>query len=341
MDQVVFQPVTGNELSEKNGTYLFKPTSEVTPSNLSASEENILYRTQREPIADDLRALSQPKGSGPISRYPNYVYPVGGRRTYIYHVEVGIHLEHDDFRDHNIEWLYTGLAIAKRVNTRTEAAAGKGHSTCTASKAVGNSYGASRSATLVVVKMPDWSESSVGEALNVVINDINNKRRQATSVVSISWVIDTRWTDLGTRLASLMLQLRDMNVLVACAAGNEALEPGSHSGSRLYVDTVPAVFESWLPARRFFVVGNSYIDGKRYPTSQLSNSHVGPQLYAPGFAIKCASSTASIGYGDKTWTGTSLCRSALSNLWFLTDRFISSRTSCSGCHRRSDFHETI
>ena len=359
MDEVVFQPVTGNELSEKNGTHLFTPTSEVTPSNLSVSEENLVYVTQKSPVAVELRALSQPAASGSIDHYPNYVYRTGGRPTYVYHVELGVNQQHIDLHGRNVEWLYTGLAIERGANTPTEAFTGGGHSTCTASKAVGNLYGASKSATLVVVKMPDYTEGSGGEVLRYVIDDINVKGRQAKSVVSISWAsigaVSMPWASRGAyntmgpghgllrTLKTQIYRLMAMKVVIVCAAGNAAQEPSVHGGSRLTVDTLPAIFVSAFhvigPYARFFVVGNSDINGLRYPTSQLLPPEWFPQVYAPGVNIKCASSTSSTGY--ETRTGTSFCKSLLSYLLVSSNRSISSRTSCSWCHRRSAFDGTI
>ena len=345
MNKVVVQLFTENESLGRNGTQLFKPTSEMTPSNLSASKRDLHYSVQNSPVAAELRALSQPAGGVPIERYPNYVYPDGGDPTYIYHVELGINQEHEDFHDRNIEWLYTELSIEAGANTTTEAPAGGGHSTCTASKAVGNLYGASKSATLVVVKMPYLDEESVYEILDTVIDDIDSKERYASSVVSISWgieeTVDPPLTGyVAKRLGEQIDELMRMYVPCVCAAGNAAQMPSVHGGSRLYVDTSPAGLYRVAPSLwLFFVVGNSDINGVRWPTSQLTPKNFPRQVYAPGVDIKCASSTSSTGY--TTWTGTSFCKSPLSNLWLLTDRSISSCTSCSWCHRRSVFHGTI
>ena len=311
MNKVAIDLFTENETSDRNGTHLFRPTSKITPSSFSASEENLLYSTQKSPVAAELRALSQPAESGDITHYPNYVYPVGGRPTYIYHVELGINQQHQDFRSREIEWLYTELSRATGADIMTEATAGQGHSTCTASKAVGNVYGASKSATLVVVKMPNLEEDSVYEVLDTVIDDIDAKDRKMTSVVSISWGTkevnnpEVNWGTLLQRLVGQILTLVDMDVALVCAAGNAAQEPSVHGTSRLYADTIPALLGqlSWS----FLVVGNSDINGARYPTSQLRPGSETFQIYAPGVEIKCASSSSSTGY--TTWTGTSFCRS--------------------------------
>ena len=338
MVKTVINLNTENELSDKNSTYLFRPTSEMTPSNLSASEDDFAYFIQESPVAAELRALSQPRGSDPINFYPNYVYPVGQRPTYIYHVELGINEQHLDFRGRNVEWLYTELSKQVGANTRTEAPAGGGHSTCTASKAVGNLYGASKKATLVVVKMPDLSQPSAYEVLDTVIDDIHYQDRKATSVVSVSWTAPFA-SFLAQRLEQQIIELMAMGVPFVCAAGNAAQEPDVHGGMRIFTDTSPAFFPSAAPYWPFFAVGNSEIDGRRCPASQLSLQGIRPQVYAPGVDITCASSTSII--GSRTDTGTSFCKSPLSNLWYLTDKLISSRTSCSWCNRRSAFHETI
>lgn len=346
MNEVAIELFTQNELSGKIGTYLLRPTSEITPSNLSASGEKMNYSTQESPVAAELRALSQPRDGGPISRYPNYVYPAGGIQSYIYHVEFGINREHQEFHGRDVEWLYTDLAIREGANTRTEAATGRGHSTCTASKAVGNLYGASKNATLVVVKMPNLGEASVYEVLDSVIHDVRSKKRTATSVVSMSWgrnemVKPGLLTTLERRLEKQLNELIGMGVTIVCAAGNEALKPNGRGGTRLFIDTIPA----YLAERsydRLIAVGNSDINGVRHPSSQEFSDPVWihrPLIHAPGVDIKCASSTAPMGY--RIWTGTSFCMSPLRDLWFLTDRSISSRTSCSRCHRRSDFRGAI
>ena len=352
-NKVVMGPFIKNESLETNGTYLFRPTSGMTRSNLSASEQNFGYVIQKLPEATELRVLSQPPANDPISRYPNYVYIFGGKETYIYHVELGINEQHDDFRNirgRNIQWLWTGLAYFRGADTRDEAAAGGGHSTCTASKAVGNRYGASKRATLVVVKMPSYEEASVAEVLDTVIVNIQNKQRTTTSVVNISWgskvpVNSRSLTTLEKRLETQIEELLEMGVTVVCAAGNKAQSLDDRGRRRLEVDTIPAVLYSWDYLRafyedQFFVIGNSDINGERYRESQITSGSE-PQLYAPGVGIKCASSTSLTGDGGRKWTGTSFCKSPLSNLWFLADRSITSRTSCSWCHRRSNFHGTI
>ena len=283
----------------------------MTPPNSSGSEESLAYGIQVSPDATELRALSQPMDSGSVEKYPNYVYPMGHIQTYIYHVELGIDQQHPDFNGREREWLFTETAQGRGADTMTEAAAGQGHSTCTASKAVGNVYGASKKATLVVVKMPALDLGSVYEVLDTVIDDIDDKRRQGRSVVSISWTTINAVTpeflrsSLAVRIRNQIATLIHSNVRVVCAAGNDALKRSPTGELRTYIDTFPPLsvytFRQW--AWRFHVVGNSDINGVRFTDSQQLRGS--PQLYAPGVNIKCASNTAPRRY--VTGTGTSFC----------------------------------
>lgn len=63
----------------------------------------------------------------------------------------------------------------------------KGHSTWTASKATGQEWGSSKSATLVAVKMGDWSHVAMMSVFRDVLRHIVTNNRQGKSVVSISW----------------------------------------------------------------------------------------------------------------------------------------------------------
>ena len=313
MNRGAIKLLTEYESWERNDTHLFGPTGGMTPSDPSESEENLFYGAQISPVARELRALSQPAGSDSnIDHYPNYVYPLQREKTYIYHIEFGINQQHADFENREVEWLYTETAREVGADKMTEADAGGGHSTCTASKAVGNLYGASKSATLVVVKMPYPDQDSAIEALDTVIDHIEDKRRWGRSVVSISWdttaVVSSEYlaSPPALRLHDQINELLVLSVVVVCAAGNAARSRTPTGGLRTYVDTYPPFIRySTIPLWHglFFVVGNSDINGVRFTDSQQLMGL--PQLYAPGEKIKCASDTSSTGYN--TATGTSFC----------------------------------
>ena len=120
--------------------------------------------------------------------YKNYVYASrAGEDAFIYHVETGTKADHVEFHGRRGEWVFTDLARRARQDTKDEAAVTGGHSTCTASKATGNFYGASKYATLVVVKMPDFSDKAMVEALRTAYYHIIQHNPGYRSVITISW----------------------------------------------------------------------------------------------------------------------------------------------------------
>ena len=249
--------------------------------------------------------MSQPRGHAyPISRYPNYVYRTDTTSpSYIYHAELGVHTGHLDFQRKEIEWVYTERAIALGQQTRIEAPAGNGHSTCTASKAAGRIFGASRSATLVVVKMPDYSELSIAEIFVTILKHIATNSREAKSVVTVSWGSRhpmSRPFPGGFSIVEEYIQLLTtwQLVPVVVAAGNAALRY-SQGYSRYFIDTSPAVLSERLD--RVLAIGNCDDYGARYEESQVSPRlapQFGSQIYAPGVNVVCPAGTH---------TGTSFC----------------------------------
>lgn len=251
----------------------------------------------------ELRVISQPQDKPHIDirHYSNYVYNAdAGKGVFIYHAELGVNTNHKDFQDRPgaIEWLYTPLAVRLGQATETEGSSPKyGHSTCTASKAAGNVCGPAKKATLVVVKAPSVIASALLETLSTIYGDVSQNNRQDISIVTISWSIRQLPPRL-LRLMKLSLQyLITLGVVVMCAAGNHVDQT---TGSRLRVDTYPAVLESYTIG-----VGNSDNYGRRWATSQQTSYD--SQLHAPGVNVRCADVKSDEGY--RTGTGTSLCKS--------------------------------
>ena len=314
-NEIIAEPFEAKESAKNQTAYVTNATG-LTIDNASIAMGDALsavrYRTQPSPEATELRVLSQPQGTDSINQYGNYVYPIGGWETYIYHAELGINKDHLDFQNpqRRIEWVYTPLAAFYGQDMENESRAADGHSTCTASKAAGNIYGANRQATLVIVKMPDWSEASIVQILMTISDHIMLNRRQARSVVSISWGTKaTKHALRATGYYRLMLesveQMLSDKVILVCAAGNHAKEVDEAGKSRFLVDTAPAVFP--FGASQLVVVGNSDNNGKRSSGSQTS---MGYQVHAPGVEIKCAKSTSTTGY--RYAGGTSFCESPYS-----------------------------
>lgn len=93
-----------------------------------------------------------------------------------------------DFQNRLIEWVLTPAAIEAGQGKRNESPVSGAlcHSTCTASKAFGKIYNANKNAIAVIVKMPDYFESSIMQVLYTAYKDIKTKRRGRISVIVIA-----------------------------------------------------------------------------------------------------------------------------------------------------------
>ncbi len=268
------------------------------------------YTTQIAPAATELRVLSQPKYGGPIERYKNYVYRKDKiQATYIYHVELGINSAHDDFAGREPEW----VILPGADETREEAPVGiRGHSTCTASKAIGNIYGASKKAKLVVVKMRNLAIRDMEEALDNTRDHILHERRAGRSVVSISWAsppITYRYDYINIKMREILRSYYLSGIYIVCSAGNYAMELDVTGRPRTWVDTLPACYSYFpdpsTPNAKFpIVVSNCNNDGILYQQSQQMRSN---GLSAPGVDIMCADVNTDT--GSQLFTGTSFCES--------------------------------
>lgn len=272
------------------------------------------YATQTLP-ATELRVISQPSGSAKIDRYRNYVYRTDKRvEAYIYHAELGVNDDHDDFKGVSIEWVWTDLQILRGGKSETEASSmWNGHSTCTASKAAGRIYGSAKQERLVVVKMPDYSIASIAEMMWKIYSHVQINKRNNRSVVTVSWGSiypvafpldpqDSLWLSVYRAIECL----HSLGVVIVCAAGNDALKLNAARRLRTLVDTAPAVFSLYAKYPAIVVVGNCDNYGRRYETSQRTGRQDFPQIHAPGVDIQCASArSSSEPHRD---TGTSFCK---------------------------------
>lgn len=194
------------------------------------------------------------------------------------------------------------------MNTRTESPDSPlpGHSTCTASKAAGHLYGASRNTKLVIVKMPDYSMESILEIFWTIHDHIRRHYRQLSSVISISWGSDgfmDNPTSISWGRVAADISMIPQSVPLICAAGNDALEVNTNGQQRLAVDTWPAKWAQNRFSKNVLAVGNVNIYGMRYPTSQVTGAD---QLHAPGVDITCARYNTITGTHKDT--GTSYCK---------------------------------
>ncbi|KAL8929058.1 MAG: hypothetical protein Q9208_001501 [Pyrenodesmia sp. 3 TL-2023] len=257
--------IEGVELNKIGGEF------QESPGPLQATP---IYVTQHAPAATELRVISQPSGDANLNKYKDYVFPSrAGEASYIYHIETGINGDHNEFRGRQGEWVFTNLAVLARQNVKNETPLSAGHSTCTASKASGNLYGAAKYATLVVVKMPDLSDGSMMDGLNAAYHHIRMRNRGTRSVLSISWGSIKTYSrgddlDLWARgMRDILRLLAKKGVITACAAGNNAQERADRR-PRLTVDTLPAAFDDensfFLHAPPIIADGSSSFTGTSF-----------------------------------------------------------------------------
>ena len=306
-------------LSQVKSIYLNKEAAKPFFSNRIAKVNATFpnyekYATQPLP-ATELRVISQPSGSAKIDRYKNYVYRTDKRKeTYIYHAELGINADHEDFQGVPIEWDWTDLQVRRGGRTKGEAPSWYfGHSTCTASKAAGRIYGSAKQERLVVIKMPDYTTASLAEIMWTIYNHVYDHGRRDRSVVTISWgsIVPVAFpldpqNDLWLAVYEAMTALWSLGVVIFCAAGNDAQELNAAGRPRTLVDTAPAVFQLYAAVPPMVVVGNVNNYGYRHPTSQRTGRGDGPQVHAPGVKVQCASPTST---SDSRFdTGTSFCK---------------------------------
>ena len=254
--------------------------------------------TQKKPPIE-LRVLSQPPVKDTtLDDYPDYVWPWLGEETFIYDIGQGINTAHQEFKNRKIEWLYPRIAAFRGTNTPTEDPELGWHHTCTASKAVGNWAGSSKTSTLVAVKIPDDTEGSLAEVFETILNDITTKNRQHHSVVTFSYNVQVNPTyTCWEKMALDLLKLMDIGVIITTSAGNA----GPHEADS---------FIAMLPDRsdqfknQLIVVGAVDFDGNKAEWSEeLIHSKM---LWAPGVDIFCAKGAqATSGYREAD--GTSYC----------------------------------
>ncbi|KAG7001368.1 hypothetical protein G7Y79_00032g067210 [Physcia stellaris] len=269
----------------------------------------------------ELVALSQPPGWSPgdISHWENYVYRSRTdlhKESFVYHAEIGINQDHEDFRHRRIHWLYTGYArkTGNAVPTESRFSSRPGHSTCTASKAVGNVNGASKFATLVVVKMPDLSLASIGEVFSTIADDMKFYRRTRKSVVTVSWGSRTPIDEMSptegqfwNKIKRHLQELTDADVPCIFAAGDAAEKPASRGrqGKRTFVDTLPAAWVS--SGMRALIASSTNNNGERWKNSQYDTYNPRSQgkgfnIFAPGVNVQCASYDSRWAYQNRTGT---------------------------------------
>ncbi|KAL8870630.1 MAG: hypothetical protein Q9174_003372 [Haloplaca sp. 1 TL-2023] len=259
-------------------------------SNLTA---NSAYFTQRD-ASEDLRFVSQPKLMPQLDRFPNYVYKTAQHPSFVYLLGLGIAMPSLEYYQHNVEWVYTTAARFVGKDTQTDDSVSWQHTAC-ASKAAGGKYGVAKDATLVAVKMPDYSFSSILEGFDATFRHISRHHRGSSAVLLIPFmsyrISDSLSYPVWTHAERMLQALASMGVVIVCAAGDQA------SRSRT-VDTAPAIFSQRTP---MVVVSSCDMRGVPLPSTQRMIGDHG--MFAPGRDIQCLG-----GEGLFRRSGSALCK---------------------------------
>ncbi|KAL8790087.1 MAG: hypothetical protein Q9213_000789, partial [Squamulea squamosa] len=291
-------PGAGYDLLRKN------PLIDIITPNEELFEDFGDYATQEwSPM--ELSVLSQPPGPESITSYDNYIYPSNLQRDiFIYHAERGIDPYHNDFRGRHIEFVYTGRARFTGEDDETEAFRSKrsfGHSTCTASKAIGNEYGSAKYARLVVVKMPDLTAGAIGEVFSTIADHIRDNGREGRSIVTVSWGCDIPASILRLdiihrkiirKVQTHLEELSNQRTWMVFSAGNSAEKrlPYPPFTRRSVIDTQPAyyVHERALPWALTVSMCDNYGERHRKSQARPSTDIHQQNIYAPGVWVTCA-----------------------------------------------------
>ena len=214
----------------------------VPPSKDAATKRNVHFEMRRQakddwsvqqsPTASDLRVLSQPTEVPNWKDVPNFVYQKqAGQGVFFYHVEFGINTQNDVrvFRNpsalrHWLTLLYLGserqgnlyaYADSARINPSDTTG---GHSTCSASKAVGNVYGVAKTTKIIMARMGGTiliSSRSIASMFGIIRSDVRDTRREKKCVLNVSWgseppangIIPQYWMAAIADMQELMTEL--------------------------------------------------------------------------------------------------------------------------------------
>ncbi|KAM0290842.1 hypothetical protein ACHAO9_004769 [Fusarium lateritium] len=258
-------------------------------------EAEVKYETQKN-AATELVAISQPSTIPELNDLKNYVYEGHqGGSSFVYHIETGVAFkaQSQEFPNVATEHLLTEEAIKQHDEPWVDDTNDPdddddnndkddpwySHGTCTAGKALGTEFGASKKATLVVARLHVVDQLEVEEALKLILEDLNNHpERRKRSVVSMSLSMGIKWSDEDIKdFEGLARRLIEMDVPFVCIAGNiedESPEPE--------IDEYPQLLQSAdLP-----IVVVASVDS----TGSLSEfSKTGPQvtIHAVGEEVNC------------------------------------------------------
>ncbi|KAI0013932.1 peptidase S8/S53 domain-containing protein [Xylariaceae sp. FL0662B] len=260
-------------------------TVEASKSAPNKAKRSIKYTIQSNAVTE-LITISQPSTIPNLENLKNYVYENhAGENTWVYHIDAGVEYNTQKEEFTRVDPNPIVVPAARNQNAPASRDDSDGHGTCTASKAVGSTYGVAKKAMLVVVKLPRAMElEDFFLALSALENHFKaNTDRVKRSVITLSlgWAVNPNTILEAAAIKARIRNLMNMGIPIVVASGNNANDPG-----RMNVDTIPAVWEA--PDYPLIVVGSTNSRGKLSAFSQRG-PHV--TLHATGEDITCMSTS--------------------------------------------------
>ncbi|KAK0641822.1 peptidase S8/S53 domain-containing protein [Cercophora newfieldiana] len=282
-----------------------------TPLSIAKRAIELDYTTQKDAVVE-LVSISQPNTVADPTRFKDYVFETGnGGRSIVYHVEQGVAFtgHPNEFLNVADTHLLTQLSLERGYPADVDTSDAPFHGTCTADKAVGQDYGVSKRATLVVVRMADLTLMEMMCALAEVILDLEDypeRRKRAVVTMSLGGPLYDVTNVVHNMIDGLVGRIIRFDVPVVVPAGNSADESG-----REQIDCVPAIFAS--DSNPLIVVGSTNTTGYRSEFSQT-----GPQLtlYGVGEEVTCHSDPSGLPAINKEGTSfpTAMVAGEIANL---------------------------
>ncbi|RBR26811.1 uncharacterized protein FIESC28_00392 [Fusarium coffeatum] len=290
----------------KRGRFMPRILKPSEASNLRGLKKRDIAYERQEATATELVAISQPSTVPDLTQLKNYVYEShGGSGSFVYHIETGVayKAQNKEFPNVASQHLLTDKAIKKGdepwVDDDDKLPS---HGTCNAGKALGIQFGASKKATLVVVRLHAITHLEVQAAFELIIKDIDeHPERRKKGVISMALSFKPVWDqETVDAFRQLLTDLFAKDIPLISIAGNDdddsdddsdddddgRSDDGGGSDTEMLdspdVDEYPGLMEG--PDLPLIVVGSVDSTGQRSDWSK-GGPHV--TLHAVGQDILC------------------------------------------------------
>ncbi|KAJ5578049.1 uncharacterized protein N7459_007013 [Penicillium hispanicum] len=294
------------------------PEYDNEPNEFKLGKRATGFLWRQTSTAPEMKFLSQPPGTR-VWNLVDFVFSdYAGSGITIYIHDSGINMEHEEFTKDpppgvvkgKVEWLYPKRHGRKRLQKEKgePTTDPDGHGTCGADKAIGQSYGPAKGASLKMTPFVDLQDNDwMLGGLEAMVDDMTKQKKASKGdfypVVSLSYGLGTLSQTIFRKYKSYYKQMVDLGAVIVVSAGNDK------ENGRDNVDQYPALFAQEADfAESMVVVGSVDIDG--YP-SKFSQGGPLVQVWAPGtisrndpklWGVECAANTGTNGYVRKEGT---------------------------------------